>query len=145
MKWIGVLAVVMAAGGCSSPTWPAATTETEISHADPVPANQSGEWDAVLVIVAEKGPLGRPGTVADAAARADGTDAAVTGVLMVDTAYHEAWMCERVVLEESPRCDGLVLRVEGIEAVDTTAWPFRSIDNVRWLEQARLFGRIEHR
>jgi uncharacterized protein YceK len=140
---IAMLALALGLTGCGSLRLE--PTPTEITHADPMPANPSDEWDAVLVIVPEEGPQERPVPVADAVAYDDGTEAEVLGVLFVDTAYHETWLCASVVDEEGPRCGAPALRVEGLEEVDTSDWQFRSVFNVDWLENASLFGRIERR
>jgi hypothetical protein len=140
---IAMLALALGLTGCGS--LQLVPTPTEITHADPMPANPSGEWDAVLVIVPEEGPRGRPVPVADAVANDAGSEAAVLGILFVDTAYRETWLCASVVDEEGPRCGAPALRVEGLEEVDTSDWQFRSAFNVEWLENASLFGRIERR
>ncbi len=118
---------------------------TVFTHSDPVPANPSGEWDATLVIEPPVGLASRPVPVADAVTYADGTDVAVLGVLFVDTAYLETWLCEELVEEETPQCGGVVLLVEGLDEAAMAGWQFRSSANVRWLEGVALAGRIERR
>lgn len=145
MVRIAIIALVLAVTGCGGLPFVQTPTETELTHADPMPANPSGEWDAVLVLELEEGLRGRPVPVADAVTHLHGTETAVLGTLFVDTAYHEAWLCGSLVDEDGPRCGPPVLRVEGLEEVDTAGWLFRSADNVQWLESSRLFGRIERR
>lgn len=116
-------------------------TPTPTTHADPFPANPSGEWDAVLVVDPER-PASRPVSVEVALARAGGSALAVTGVLFVDTAYGETWLCAAILESHPPACGGPVLRVEGLGDAMTIGKAFRSVDNIRWLEGAALFGRV---
>ena len=146
MVRIVTLALVLSLTGCATVQLLQPTpTDIEITHADPMPANPSGEWDAVLVIVPEERLLGRAVPVEDAVSHAGEAETAVSGVLFIDTAYVETWLCGSIIDEDGPRCGAPALRVEGFEEVETEGWRFRSAGTVQWLENARLFGRIEHR
>ncbi|MGH2455916.1 MAG: hypothetical protein ACRDHD_06630 [Candidatus Limnocylindria bacterium] len=110
--WLSLALTLLA--GCGFFRVAPTPTPTAVTHADPFPANLSGEWDGVLVV----DPAGTPdlgGLTVDEALAAARTDSLqVRGALFVDDAYGQVWLCARVDLGGDaigPHCGGSVLLV----------------------------------
>ena len=156
MRTAAILALAIALAGCSLLR---AGTAVPITHADPYPANPTGDWDAVLVIMSADGDQTEV-TVDEALTLGRGGELLlVRGALLVDDAYGQVWLCSRVEQGDDsvgPQCGGAILLVANESAgagllaseyiaalLETGAMDGLQVSGtVRWSADAAFLGRI---
>lgn len=157
---LALAALAAAIAGCGLLRVGPSPTPTVVTHTDPYPANPTGAWDSVLVVVTTE-HSGPPEVSVGEAVRREGGDEPllVQGALFVDDAYGQVWLCGRVQHggdSGAPECGGTILLVQtesagaGLLASQYIAAllaagsvnDLQRAGTVRWSADASFLGRI---
>ena len=131
------LLIVLLAAGCAGPGGP----DDPVDSND-APPHSAGAGDALVLVIADGDPGGRPGlSVAEALTHGPTDDlVTVTGALFVG-ADGTVRLCDAIAESFPPQCGGDRIVVEGLDldAVDD----LQQENDVRWAESVTLFGSVE--
>ena len=128
-----------------------------IPHNDPFPVNLEGP-DAILIVDGPAPDNVDPVGVEEALTMVGGDAMLVEGVLMVDDAHHQVWLCSGIDAApandppQPPLCQGpsLSLELAGDPQPDlvssilsaASVADLETIANVRWTQDASVFGNV---